>query len=83
MNASSADLGGRFQRVIDELDLSLTEIAKRLGVDYTALSAFNHERRRYVPGRKPTADYVRVLEEMTGRTASELGLADLLEAEAA
>ncbi|MGE0133721.1 MAG: hypothetical protein AB7L91_06495 [Dehalococcoidia bacterium] len=68
-------------RVLHRRQVTQSEVADELGVDHTVISHFDAGRRKSFAGlgRAESIDrYARALVKLTGRSADELGIADLL-----
>ena len=68
-------------RVLHRREVTQAEIAGEIGVDHTNLSHFEAGRRKTLGGldRSSSIDrYARALVKLTGRSAEDLGIADLL-----
>lgn len=74
-------LGKRLARAREDCGLRQDDIAEVLGTELYAISRYESGR-RHLPHGKTLTDYVKALEQITDKTADELGLADLVEAAA-
>lgn len=69
-------LGKRLARAREDAGIRQPELATALGTNLYAISRF--ERGAYhLPHGKSLTDYVNALEQVSNKTAEELGLADL------
>ena len=71
-------LGKRLARARQDLGIRGYEIGPALGTDLFGISRYEVGARP-LPHGKTLADYIRALEQLTGKSAQEIGLADLLE----
>ncbi len=71
-------LGKRLARAREDAGLRQDDIADVLGTEMYAISRYESGR-RHLPHGKSLTDYVFALQQVSGKSVEELGLADLVE----